>query len=282
MEKPKTAPVIHERPKMPRATWEALRNHIIKERRRKQEEEGKAEENERLKKERENRKMMEATSLDETKKQIAQLEEKLTALKDEKHQLFLTLKKVLNEDENRRRKETSETSHLYPHSAPVFPLTGHVAQNNPQLAAMYLHPQSRQPMYLKPHLPPSMAPSQSIKRQRTPSPPRQASSGHYRSIPSTGHGRSYTPHSAGPYVTAISGAAGPTFHFPPGPSSSSASREDERKQPLYLAPAVRYGSVESKNERERARLGVAPPAHVQPIALTTTRAGQFCFQPFDI
>ena len=35
MEKPKTAPVIHERPKMPRATWEALRNHIIKERRRK-------------------------------------------------------------------------------------------------------------------------------------------------------------------------------------------------------------------------------------------------------
>ena len=113
---------------MPRATWEALRNHIIKERRRKQEEEGKAEENERLKKERENRKMMEATSLDETKKQIVQLEEKLTALKEEKHQLFLTLKKVLNEDENRRRKETSETSHLYPHSAPVFPLTGFYPQ----------------------------------------------------------------------------------------------------------------------------------------------------------
>ena len=59
MEKPKTAPVIHERPKMPRATWEALRNHIIKERRRKQEEEGKAEEYERLKKERENKKMLE-------------------------------------------------------------------------------------------------------------------------------------------------------------------------------------------------------------------------------
>jgi hypothetical protein len=35
------------RPKMPRATWEALRNHIIKERKRKQEEEEKSEEYER-------------------------------------------------------------------------------------------------------------------------------------------------------------------------------------------------------------------------------------------
>ena len=31
MDKPKSGPVIHERPKMPRATWEALRNHIIRE-----------------------------------------------------------------------------------------------------------------------------------------------------------------------------------------------------------------------------------------------------------
>ena len=44
MDKQKTAPVIHDRPKMPRATWEALRNHIIRERKKKQDEEGKAEE----------------------------------------------------------------------------------------------------------------------------------------------------------------------------------------------------------------------------------------------
>ena len=55
MDKPKTAPVIHERPKMPRATWEALRGHIISERKRKQEEEVRSEEYERLKKEREHR-----------------------------------------------------------------------------------------------------------------------------------------------------------------------------------------------------------------------------------
>ena len=39
--------VYMTRPKMPRATWEALRNHIIKERKRKQEEEEKSEEYER-------------------------------------------------------------------------------------------------------------------------------------------------------------------------------------------------------------------------------------------
>jgi len=273
---------------MPRATWDALRSHIIKERRRRQEEEGKAEEYERLKKEKEKKKMMEATSLDETKKQISQLEEKLTALKEEKHQLFLTLKKVLNEDENRKRKEISEHNSMYgaAHGAPVFPLTGHVAQNNPQLAAMYLHPQSRQPaMYLKPHsgLPQALAQSQSIKRQRTPSPPRppaSLASQHFRTIPMTTHGArtSYAgPGHGAAYVTAMSGAAGASFHFPT--TSGSGSREEERKTPLYLPGPhgqVRYGgAVEaSKGERERGRsLGVAPPAHVQPMALTTTRAG---------
>ena len=258
---------------MPRATWEALRTHIIKERRRKQEEEGKAEEYERLKKERESKKQMEASSLDETKKQIAQLEEKLTALKDEKHQLFLTLKKVLNEDETRRRKENIDQNSLYPpHGAPVFPLTGHMAQNNSQLAAMYLQPHPRQPaMYLKPHnLPPAMPPAQSIKRQRTPSPPRQPltlSSGHYRSVPSTAHSRNY-----GHPASAISSAGGYHGHFP---GSGAAAREEERKQPVYLSHQARYG-VEGKSDRDsRARLSVAPPAHVQPIALTTTRAGNF-------
>ena len=63
------------------------------------------------------------------------------------------------------------------------------------------------------------------------------------------------------------------YHVP-GPSSASSSRDDERKQPLYLAhQTVRYGSEKSDRDRDRGRLAVAPPAHVQPIALTTTRAG---------
>ena len=51
------------------------------------------------------RKKQEATSLEETKEQIVELEKKLTNLKDEKHMLFLTLKKVLNEDDSRRRRD---------------------------------------------------------------------------------------------------------------------------------------------------------------------------------
>merc|ERR1712012_956946 len=137
---------------------------------------------------------------------------------------------------------------------------------------MYLHPQFRQPMYLKPHLPPPpppLPPSQSIKRQRTPSPPRQSSS-HYRSIPSRS---GYTPHSAPYSMSGGAGGAGTSFHYPSQTSSGSSSRDtDERKQPLYLAGNVRYSGVESKSERARLA-AVAPPAHVQPIALTTTRAG---------
>lgn len=42
-------------------------------------------------------------TLGETREQISQLEERLAQLKDEKHQLFLQLKKVLNEDDRRRQ-----------------------------------------------------------------------------------------------------------------------------------------------------------------------------------
>jgi len=95
--------IIIERPKMPRATWEALRAHIMRERLRKKQEQ---EQNqavrlrfhsritkfsnfsinydlfcfqkfERQKKERENRKKQDAMTLEETKEQIAKLEVQL-------------------------------------------------------------------------------------------------------------------------------------------------------------------------------------------------------------
>ena len=295
MDKQKTAPVIHDRPKMPRATWEALRNHIIRERKRKQDEEGKAEEYERLKKEREHKKKQEANSLEETKDQISILEEKLSSLKEEKHQLFLTLKKVLNEDETRRRKETSEMNILYPpqHSQ-MFPMTGHMAPNNPQLTAMYMQPQARQPaMYLKPHgHPQSLAPAQQIKRQRTPSPPRSqlpagVSSAYYRSLPVTVSGRIAASSVYG-HPGAVNGAPiyamsneGSALHFP-GQSSASQAREEERRQQVYLShqAGARYpSSIHPQLEvaasaRDRARLSmVAPAAHSQPLSLTTSRSG---------
>jgi len=171
-EKPKVAPIIHERPKMPARTWSALRSHILAERRRRQEEEGRVVEEERLKRERENRKKQEQSSLEVTKEQIVQLEEKLTSLKEEKHQLFLTLKKVLNEDDVRRKKESSEMSSLYPQSHPsVLPMSGHVQAPTSRYMQAGL---SRQSLYMQAGLKQSLPPvpmAQPIKRGRSPSPP---------------------------------------------------------------------------------------------------------------
>ena len=164
-EKPKVAPIIHERPKMPARTWSALRSHILTERKKKREEEGKQKEEERRKREREHRAKQEANNLEvgniftsfslpeifsfdffteiflqETKEQIAGLETKLASLKEEKHQLFLTLKKVLNEDDVRRKKESSELSSLYPQNSHpnVLPLSGHIVQ--PPGSSRYIQP----------------------------------------------------------------------------------------------------------------------------------------------
>ena len=58
---------------------------------------------ERLRKLREEQDQKDRMTLGETREQIRGLEEHLVKLRDEKHQLFLQLKKVLNEDELRRR-----------------------------------------------------------------------------------------------------------------------------------------------------------------------------------
>merc|ERR1719394_1358272 len=164
---------------MPAKTWSALRAHIQAERKKKREEEGKQKEEERLKRERESKKKQEANNLEETKEQIALLEEKLSSLKDEKHQLFLTLKKVLNEDDVRRRKETSEMNSMYPqqsHASNVLPMSGHIVQ--PSSSSRYIQPgqghQQRQSMYMKPGMPAGLPPiphALSVKRGRSPSPP---------------------------------------------------------------------------------------------------------------
>jgi len=290
MDKPKMTVVIHERPKMPRATWESLRSHIIRERQNKKKKEEKWEEYERLKKERENKKKQEASSLEETKEQIGQLEQKLTTLKEEKHQLFLTLKKVLNEDETRRRKETSEMNNImgYTQSTPIMPLAGHAQQHH-----MYLQPTSRQPnMYLKgPHIVAGLPPTQPIKRQRSPSPPRNpmpaVSSAYYRTatlppgrITSSVYGHPSASASGAPIYAMSS-----SVHFP-GFGGAAAVREEERKQVYLSQQASRqfvstiHQQIEQANQktgfpadRERARLGLAPAAHSQPVALTASRAG---------
>lgn len=46
-----------------------------------------------------------ASPVPECERQVMKMEEKLQGLQEEKHQLFLQLKKVLHEEEKRRRKE---------------------------------------------------------------------------------------------------------------------------------------------------------------------------------
>lgn len=62
-------------------------------------------EEDRLRKEREARERQNDMTLEETRGQIVKLEQKLEELHNQKQQLFLQLKKVVNEEENRKKQQ---------------------------------------------------------------------------------------------------------------------------------------------------------------------------------
>ncbi|KAH0626082.1 hypothetical protein JD844_000820 [Phrynosoma platyrhinos] len=110
-------PALLERPKLSSAMARALHRHVMVERERKRQEEEEVDKmmEQKMKEEQERRRkkeMEERMSLEETKEQILKLQEKLQNLQEEKHQLFLQLKKVLHEEEKRRRKEQSDMTTL--------------------------------------------------------------------------------------------------------------------------------------------------------------------------
>ncbi|XP_041926946.1 G protein pathway suppressor 2-like isoform X1 [Alosa sapidissima] len=103
-------PALLERPKLSNAMARALHKHIMRERERKRQEEEEVDKmmEQKMKEEEERKRtkeMEERMSLEETKEQVQKMGEKLQGLQEEKHQLFLQLKKVLHEEEKRRRKE---------------------------------------------------------------------------------------------------------------------------------------------------------------------------------
>lgn len=69
-------------------------------------------EEERLRKEREERDRQDAMTLEDTKEQIQLLQTRLEELKNEKQQLFLSLKKVLNEDGSRKKQQQQKDSEI--------------------------------------------------------------------------------------------------------------------------------------------------------------------------
>lgn len=96
---------------------------------------------ERQRKERERQQKQHVLTLSETREQIGQMESRLSELKEEKHQLFLQLKKVLNEDETRRRQlmnqEAAELMKLHPfnnfNSPPRLQLSDHGGHHPQQI-----------------------------------------------------------------------------------------------------------------------------------------------------
>ncbi|XP_061395378.1 G protein pathway suppressor 2-like [Musca vetustissima] len=140
----------------------ALKSFILKERQRKKEEfEAKLEED-RQRKEREARERENDMTLEETRGQITKLEQKLTELHNQKQQLFLQLKKVLNEDEN-RKKQQKDNETMYAMQA-LQAQTTSAPQPQVFLPPVRVQHHQQLPVLTKP---PSNPP---VKRGRSPSP----------------------------------------------------------------------------------------------------------------
>uniref|UniRef100_A0A1B6FG78 G protein pathway suppressor 2 n=2 Tax=Proconiini TaxID=565685 RepID=A0A1B6FG78_9HEMI len=167
--------VVDRPPQRSEAMWLALKAHIIRERQKKKQEQEADAEVERQRKERERQQKQDKMTLGETREQISQLEQRLQQLKEEKHQLFLQLKKVLNEDDNRRRqlvKESNDVMEMYGYPG--------VALGNPQLFLQQNIPlTNRNPLY---KVPPShtLLQAGTLKRRRSPSPANYPQYGTYK------------------------------------------------------------------------------------------------------
>ncbi|BES90629.1 Hypothetical protein NTJ_03437 [Nesidiocoris tenuis] len=203
--------VVASRTQRSEQMFEALKRHIMRERQKKKEEQEADAEVERQRKERELQQKQDVMTLEENREQISKLEQTLAQLKDEKHQLFLQLKKVLYEVDNRRRQlirqhnepppqappiavavssavvTTSSTTtsgsnevvDIYGMYAGVPPMSGHLSHL--VMGPSYPPPpiSSRESLYKVPPPPPhSMIPPAAMKRPRSPSPPPQLQTFH--------------------------------------------------------------------------------------------------------
>ncbi|XP_031640199.1 putative uncharacterized protein DDB_G0294196 [Contarinia nasturtii] len=145
--------------------WQSLKEHVMRERQKIKEEQEAEVEEERLRKEREERDRQDAMTLGETKEQIQILNTRLKELRNEKQQLFLRLKKVLNEDENRKKQQQQKDSEMFALQSIVQQQGSHqqifLPPRAPQLMQKYL--QSGPPPMGGISTPPN-------KRGRSPSP----------------------------------------------------------------------------------------------------------------
>lgn len=177
---PDTAPAMIERPKMSLAMWSAMKIHIMKQREKKKQEQEQDAAIERLRREQEHKREQDAMTLEEIKDQLARFERKLVELREEKHQLFSQLKKVLNEDENRRRAQAKEANEMVAVSHSYIPHGMNLGVPPPlYMPAQGQHILNRAPILYKSVPPPqNLIPPGAMKRPRSPSPPPQHTAYH--------------------------------------------------------------------------------------------------------
>ncbi|XP_011181481.1 uncharacterized protein LOC105211648 [Zeugodacus cucurbitae] len=141
----------------------ALKAFVLKERQRKKEEYDAKEEEERLRKERDELDHQNDVSLEDTRDKISKLDQQIKDLHNQKQQLFLQLKKVLNEDENRKKQQKDNE---------LFAMQALQVQ---QVNVAPLPPQVFIPPVRMQHHPIPIVPkpvaNQPVKRTRSPSPP---------------------------------------------------------------------------------------------------------------
>lgn len=146
--------------------WLSLKEHILLERQKKREEQEAEVEEERLRKERQERDRQDAMTLGETRDQIQLLNTRLDELRNEKQQLFLRLKKVLNEDENRKKQQQQKDSEM-------FALQNMVQTQGPH-GQIFLPPRAPHQQLMQKYLqsvpPMGNMPTPPNKRGRSPSP----------------------------------------------------------------------------------------------------------------
>nr|XP_050050590.1 G protein pathway suppressor 2-like [Dermacentor andersoni] len=125
-------PVTVEHPKMNPAMWAALKKHIMRQREKQKQEQEADAATERVGGLRESKRRLDEMTLEEVRDQLQQEEKKLVTLKEEKHKLFVQLKKVLQEDDARKRALEKKADKM-------AALNHHYHQQPRQNAAMQRH-----------------------------------------------------------------------------------------------------------------------------------------------
>ncbi|XP_017001559.2 mediator of RNA polymerase II transcription subunit 12 isoform X1 [Drosophila takahashii] len=206
----------------------ALKGFIVADRQRRQEEFEAQCEEQRLRREREEVERQNQAALDDTRGQITRLDEQLADLHSQKHQLTVQLKKVLNEDET-RKKLAKENELFAIQQAAASAASGPVFL--PPLRLQHQH----HPLMQKP--PPGGQPG---KRGRSPSPPSQQQQAYYKSAASYAQQKHDDYRRAADYArlswnktTAQYPGTGTVFYQTTAPPPTTQHQADARLQSIY-------------------------------------------------